>query len=449
MATTVNAAPLLPILMKLFENSAANDQNAALLADQPIESSVWVDPDRTLKLQQQQQQLRQAKEAQPYLSRLADVQQAGMDNDPVWQQAAMDELTELQGYNAQKAPNNPLVQKGTQQARQGLQDVITTAGIADRVQRGDTVPGMDLARLAQQKDGNATIAKLIDLGKYNDDLRIKRGNQEWINASGDVATDPKLATLARAAQYGVTPDQFSTMAKIYGLDPVDLKTVQAGDAQGNDVQYLYHPRSGKTVGTVGMPQAAGRNASNVRVSVNPIIQQEGAFSKGVGEANAKQYASAIEAKQNAISGLQTLAELKAALKKAPAGITAPAQYQAGRVLAPNSESVTAYEVARNKQQELALNLLSNFKGAMSDKELKFVEEMSIRPTMNRQAQAELVRISEARYKKAINQANTLIKSVESDPVRSNINRTLSEGGTPKLTGQPPKTASDYLNKFRR
>lgn len=447
MATTVNAAPLLPILMKIFENSAANDQNAALLADQPIESSVWVDPDRTLKLQQQQQQLRQAKEAQPYLSRLADVQQAGMDNDPVWQQAAMDELTELQGYNAQKAPQNQLIQQGTQRARQGLQDVITTAGIADRVQRGDTVPGMDLARLAQQKDGNTTFAKLMDLAKQNDAMRQTRGQQTWINASGDVAADPKLATLARAAQYGVTPDQFSTMAKIYGLDPVDLKTVQAGDAQGNDVQYLYHPRSGATVGTVGMPQQAGRNAT--RVSISPIIQQEGAFARGVGEANAKQYASAIEAKQNATSGLQTLAELKAALKKAPAGITAPALYQAGRVLSPNSESVTAYEVARNKQQELALNLLSNFKGAMSEKELKFVEEMAIRPTMNRQAQAELVRISEARYKKAINQANTLIKSVESDPVRSNINRTLSEGGTPKLTGQPPKTASDYLNKFRR
>lgn len=439
MATTVNAAPLLPILMKIFENSAANDQNAALLADQPIESSVWVDPDRTLKLQQQQQQLRQAKEAQPYLSALSEYERSGID-----QAFTPDEIAA--GYDVKPNPQNPFMRDAATQFAK--KQVI--ADIGPKALRGENVDGTKLAQLfIDNKEGKDVVSKLIDLGKYNDDLRIKRGNQAWINASAELTDDPKLAALARAAQHGANPKDLETMAGIYGLNPVDLKTVQAGDAQGNDTQYLYNPRSGKTVGTVGMPQAAGRNASNVRVSVNPIIQQEGAFAKGVGEANAKQYASAIEAKQNATSGLQTLAELKAALKKAPAGITAPAQYQAGRVLAPNSESVTAYEVARNKQQELALNLLSNFKGAMSDKELKFVEEMSIRPTMNRQAQAELVRISEARYKKAINQANTLIKSVESDPVRSNINRTLSESGTPKLTGQPPKTASDYLNKFRR
>ena len=448
MATTFSAAPALPYLWELIKNSAAGNQYEAAESGQNPEYSMFADPALTAKLREQLKQKQLAEESAPFVNRLAEVQQAGMDNDPVWQQAAMDELTELQGYNAQKAPNNPLVQKGTQQARQGLQNAITTAGIADRVQRGDAVPGMDLARLLQGDKGSAELAKLIDLGKYNDDLRSKRGVQDTINISAGASDNPLLQALAKATQYGVNVGDFEKLAKIYGLDPVDLKTVQAGDEQGNDTQYVFNPRTGKTQGTVGMPQQAGRNASNVRVSVNPIIQQEGAFAKGVGEANAKQYASAIEAKQNATSGLQTLSELKEALKKAPAGITAPALYQAGRIIAPNIEGVSAYEVARNKQQELALNLLSNFKGAMSNKELKFVEEMSIRPTMNRKSQAELIRISEARYRRAINQANTLIKSVESDPVRSNINRTLSESGTPKLTGQPPKTASDYLKKWR-
>jgi len=427
----VNAAPALPLLMQLIERWAGNNQIEALNADTPVEPSIWVDPDRTLKMQEKQRILRDAKSAAPLANALDEYSRTGIDQAFTPEEIAA-------GYDVKLDPQS--------QAQAGIKDLYrqkqTIAGIAPKIQRGEEVDGTSLANLVVgNKEGQATLAKLLDLGKYNDEMKTKRGNQAWINASAELTSDPKLSALARAAQRGATPKDLETMAGIYGLNPVELKTVEAGDANGNDVKYVFNPRTGQTQGTVGMPQQARRNAT--RISVNPIIQQEGAFARGVGEANAKQYAAAIEARQNATNALQSLSELKTALKKAPSGITAPAQYQAGRVISPNSDTVAAYEIARNKQQELALNLLQNFKGAMSDKELKFVEEMSINPTMNRKSQAELIRISEARYKNAINKADTLIKSVEADPVRSNINRTLSDNA-PKFTGQTPRTASDYL-----
>jgi hypothetical protein len=453
--SSANLAPVLPYFMDYFRNSAGNDlYEQARLKEQsgdytPIKGSWLVDPKETAAANDKLRLMGQQREAMPLLQRIANIQQ-----DPQFQ--TEEGLKELQSD-----PNFWLGTDGNSSADVGIKvnnqnpqmasaipSLRASAGTQSDILQGyrDTQEGKPMApevfaRLANLdqatgKDGVKTmpiVDKMLALAKQNEDMRKTRGMQDWVNASAGIAGNEGLAKLAQAAQYGATPEQLATMAKVYGVDPAKLETVEAGDANGRDVRYVFDPRTGKTVGVVGSPQDPTRKATRVAVS-NFLPAQETAFAKGVGEANAKQYSEAIASKGNAKSGLQTLTDLQSALKDAPAGWTAGYQYEAMKRLNPNSKQVAAYEVARNKQQELSLNLLQNFKGAMSDKELKFVEEMSVNPNMTRAAQKRLIDIARSRYKSQINSADTLIRSVESDPVRSNINKTLKENERPPLSG---------------
>jgi len=264
----VNLAPALPYLIDMLRNAKGNAQNEQYLSGQDVEGSWFVDPKRTLEMQEKVLDQRQQNEALPFLQRLAEVKDAGMDPEAEWQQAAADELKELQAYNAGKAPGNKYVAAGGQQAYQGLQGAISIADVAEKLQRGDFVPGMSIAKVLDQKEGGTALDRLRELAKQNDEMRRTRGTQGWVNAAAGITDNPKLKALLEAGQYGVTPDQIKTMAGVLGVDPVTLTTVEAGDAAGNDVKYVFNPRTGQTEGVVGKPQQAGRNATRISTVVN-------------------------------------------------------------------------------------------------------------------------------------------------------------------------------------
>ena len=460
MGTDINMAPALPMLLEILRNSKGNDlyDQARMKAQQgdysPVEGSWFVDPKETAKVNQGLLELKNQQEATPLLNRIQSIQ-----NDPQFQ--TMDGQKELRddpnfwlgtdGKGTQSIavnPRNPKMVGAIPDLSASANRNIGVATVADNVQRGEQVDGMRLAMLLNQKDGNSDLAKLIDLGKYNDELRSKRGVQDTINASAGVATNPLLAALARATQYGVGAGDYEKLVKVNGLDPVDLKTVEAGDEQGRDVHYLYDPRSGKTRGVVGMPQDPTRKAT--RVSVNPIIQQESAYSKGKGEYLSKREGDIVSNGDAADANLERLSELKSALKKTPSGPLAPAytavgKYTGGMVGANKSE--VGYAAKADTISKLnTLGSIKTLGPGITNAERDFLMDAQAKRSHTRAEQAKIIAIYEKDAKYKQRKRDEIVGNTFGDEARQDPNRS-ERGVVPKLRGTPA-TASEYMKKWR-
>lgn len=454
MATSVSGSEMLPLILKWLENSAGNDQNSALLDNKPVEGSIWVDPERTLKLQQAQVAKQQAQEAMPLMQRINSI-----NNDPQFQTLeGQKELrddpnfwlgTDGQGsQNIAVNPKNTAMASAIPELRGKATNNIAIADAANNIQQGKPVDGMTLAMMLGQKSGGSDLEKLINLGKYNDDLRGKRGVQDTINVSAGATSNPLLSALAKATQYGVSVGDFEKIAKTYGLDPVDLKTVEAGDEQGRDVHYVFNPRTGQTQGVVGMPQDPTRKAP--RVSVNPIIQQESAYSTGKGKYLSKREGDIIDNGDAADAALERLSELKSALKKTPSGPLAPLYTAAGKysggIVGANKSEVGYAAKADTISKLNTLGSIKTLGPGITNAERDFLMDAQARRSHTRAEQAKIIAIYEKDAKYKQRKRDEIVGNTFGDEARQDPNRS-ERGVVPKLRGTPA-TASEYMKKWR-
>lgn len=282
------------------------------------------------------------------------------------------------------------------------------------------------------KDGktNPLVDQMMKLGTHRNTEEGITNLQATYNDMGKAgfgANDKQNALMATLRR-GVNPEQ---PMKLAGIEAKALHYGDVGAGKPGATQAtVFDPNTGALTNIGGVKQDMPRN-TQVMVT-NNLPAQETAFAKGVGEANAKQYSGAIESKDSSIRSLGKIDTLRSALKKAPSGWIAEKQYKTMKLLAPNSEKVASYEVAQNASRDIAFEILQKFKGATSEKELAFALGQATNPTMSRATQKRLLDLSERLHKSEIQKANTLIDSVESAPVRSNINKTLKENTRPPL-----------------
>jgi hypothetical protein len=221
----VNLAPALPYLIDMLRNAKGNAQNEQYLSGQDVEGSWFVDPSRTLELQQKVLDQRQQKEALPFLQRLAEVKEAGMDPEAEWQQAALDELQELQAYNATKAPGNKYVATGGQQAYQGLQDAIDVDTANRYAYENKPIPGMTLARIFERKDGKDYLGKIMEYSKQAGSANEAGNVAEYLSRFGD--KNPVLANI----KPGVTIDTIKGVNDLTGPKDADAEKLITPEAR--------------------------------------------------------------------------------------------------------------------------------------------------------------------------------------------------------------------------
>lgn len=458
------------------DQSAQNDKeqakaDLAAFAKDPTyqpDYSKYSDPATAAKYGEefkQQRQFRLEQAAAPTVDKLQSFKAEGWGSDPSfsgqeWAQGLIDTM------GVKTNPANPYERKALNDFALNAQNEADLTRTAANVFGGSTPNPADLSRFLVQGGDKATnqVKSLQDLAKLNSEERIMRGRQQWINAAGNspnVVADPNMRTLAASAPYGATIEDLSKFASTTGVIP-DVQVIESGIA-GEPTQktnVLLDKRKGTAANIPGVLPTTDPG-KNIIIN-NNLPAQETAFSKGVGEANAKQYADAVAGKQGAEKALQTSANLRQALNNTWSGKLAKVRYEVAKYTPGqgNDPYVVNYEIATNLSKGMALDLLQNFKGQISDGERKFVTDMATNPTMERASQDQLLNIYDRVQQGVIDRADKLIPSVESAPVRSNINRTLNEkkpapqsiAAAPK-TATPqrtrPRTADDYVNqKFR-
>lgn len=277
--------------------------------------------------------------------------------------------------------------------------------------------------------GSSNLDKIMALAKQTDEAKKVANIQQFLNAVGNanLADNEKLNALYKAAQYGMKPDDLKTVGENIGAVP-KFDLVEFGAGGQNTIKGAFDPRTGKATNTIGeVMEPKPQNQVNV---INNLPAQETAFAKGVGDANAKQYAGAIEQKQASEKAIATINDYLDATKKTYSGVGSYAQYLAAKANPVRSkqqqQAVENYEIAVTKSKEMAMDILTNFKGAISDGERIFAREMANNPSMDKKSQQRLADIAKRNHQAQIKKADTLIQAVENEPVRSNINKTLQD-----------------------
>lgn len=320
------------------------------------------------------------------------------------------------------------------------QEVQGNTGRAIKSNQANPFAAMDeytLGQIQGSKDSVDNIGKIAELGgKERSGLATAEFFKGVATAASEV--DP-IAAYNKFSQVAANTPYVDKDAQKVGLDLMkqkfpEMKFEKAFTGKGEQQQLkALNPLTGAAVGDIG--EAGLPSAPKISVQ-NVMPAQETAFAKAVGEANAKQYADAVAQKAGSEKAINTIDDYLTAAEKTYSGMGSNANYLLVRAnpikTKAQKEMVKNYETAITKSKEMAMDILTNFKGAISDGERIFAKEMSINPDMSPAAQKQLAAISKKNHKTQIDKADVLIKAVESDSTRSNINKTLTDSKRPPL-----------------
>lgn len=306
------------------------------------------------------------------------------------------------GYGVQIDPRNKYQSDALNQFRKNQGDYSAMqAGDMPRLYSSN--PALADKFTEGQVRTQATIPKAqADVRKLNADMA---NEQELFAASQELAGNAELQKLDPVARANAIISKFrikpEDAQKLFDATNTYRKTrnVEGGYGPGQDMQYTVDERTGQTIGTVGTPQDQQRKAT--RVSVNPIIQQESAYSRGTGDNLAKREGKIIDAGDAADELAGMVNSLEKALKKAPSGpfagaYTAAGKYTGGMVGASKGE-VAAFRQAETINKLLTLENIRKMGPGITNAEREFLMSAQAAPNLTRAEQQRVLDV----YKKGI------------------------------------------------